>query len=57
MKTDTLFYRLLHSHPEWVFELAGWPPPSVPYRLRAEEIKQTAFRLDGLLMPPEDGPE
>jgi predicted transposase YdaD len=27
------------------------------YRFRAEEVKQTAFRLDGLLEPPETNPE
>jgi len=36
-----------------VFELAGWPTPDMAgYRFRSEEIKQTAFRLDGVLMPP-----
>jgi len=35
-----------------IFELAGLPVPANPaYRFRAEEIKQTAFRLDGLLQP------
>ena len=27
------------------------------YQFRAEELKQTAFRLDGMLMPPEANPE
>jgi predicted transposase/invertase (TIGR01784 family) len=52
MKTDSLFYRLFQEHPEVVFELAGWPlPANAGYTLQAEEVKQTSFRLDGLLTP------
>ncbi len=52
MKTDSLFYRLFQEMPELVFELAGWPQPAgVNYKLHAEEVKQTNFRLDGLLIP------
>ena len=53
MKTDSLFYRLFQELPELVFELADWPVPTgAVYTLRAEEVKQTGFRLDGLLLPP-----
>lgn len=52
MKTDALLYRLLQDHPDVVFELAGLPHPTVPYELRAEEVKETQFRLDGVLLPP-----
>jgi predicted transposase/invertase (TIGR01784 family) len=52
MKTDALLYRLLQDHPDLVFELAGLPHPTVPYQLRAEEVKETQFRLDGVLLPP-----
>jgi len=52
MKTDSLFYRLFQEMPELVFELAGWPlPAGVNYKLHAEEVKETGFRLDGLLTP------
>ena len=52
MKTDSLFYRLFQEIPELVFELAGWElPTGVSYKLHAEEVKQTSFRLDGLLVP------
>jgi predicted transposase YdaD len=52
MNTDTPFYRLFQERPETVFELAGLPVPQNPaYRLHAEEVKQTAFRLDGVLLP------
>ncbi|MGZ8218175.1 DUF2887 domain-containing protein [Methylomagnum sp.] len=53
MKTDALLYRLLQDHPDLVFELAGLPLPKAHYELRAEEIKETQFRFDGLLIPPE----
>jgi predicted transposase YdaD len=52
MKTDTLFYRLFQDRPALVFAVAGIPlPAGADYSLRAEEIKETAFRLDGLLVP------
>lgn len=52
MHTDPLFYRLFQERPRLVFALAGLTPPATGYRLRAVEVKQTAFRLDGVLVPP-----
>ena len=53
LKTDSVFYRLFQRLPGLVFELAGWPTPDLTgYQFRSEEIKQTAFRLDGVLTPP-----
>jgi predicted transposase/invertase (TIGR01784 family) len=53
-----VFYRLFQRLPELVFELAGWPAPDMAgYRFRSEEIKQTAFRLDGVLAPPAEATE
>ena len=58
MKTDSLFYRLFQRAPALVFELAGLEIPAAgTYQFRAEEIKQTAFRLDGLLVPPPEQPD
>lgn len=54
MKTDSLFYRLFQEWPELVLELAGLEASVTGYTLRAEEIKQTGFRLDGVLAPPDD---
>ncbi|SHE23214.1 Rpn family recombination-promoting nuclease/putative transposase [methanotrophic endosymbiont of Bathymodiolus puteoserpentis (Logatchev)] len=55
MKTDTLFYRLFKNAPELVLELAKLDYTDAKgYRFSSEEIKQTAFRLDGILTPPED---
>ena len=53
MKTDALLYRLLQDHPDLVFELAGLPTPVQEYKLLAEEVKETRFRFDGLLLPAE----
>lgn len=57
MKTDSLFYRLFQDWPGLVLELVGLDPSAAGYTLRAEEIKQTTFRLDGVLAPPEDQPD
>ena len=58
MKTDSVFYRLFQRLPGLVFELAGWPTPDLSgYQFRSEEIKQTAFRLDGVLTPPTEAPD
>ncbi len=54
MKTDSLFYRLFQRWPALALELAGVATPDAErYTFRSEEIKQTAFRLDGVLTPPE----
>lgn len=52
MKTDSLFYRLFQAMPALALELAGLTVSErAAYQFRSEEIKQTAFRLDGVLMP------
>jgi len=58
MKTDSLFYELFRRWPGVALELAGLDPErSAHYEFRSEEIKQTAFRLDGILAPREDSDE
>jgi len=58
MKTDSLFYELFRRWPALALELAGLDPLAGPrYVFRAEEIKQTDFRLDGVLAPPPDSDE
>jgi predicted transposase/invertase (TIGR01784 family) len=53
MKTDSLFYKLFQQAPSLVFTLAGLELTDADgYQFRSEEIKQTAFRLDGILAPP-----
>ncbi|MFM8333211.1 MAG: Rpn family recombination-promoting nuclease/putative transposase [Candidatus Methylumidiphilus sp.] len=58
MKTDSLFYRLMQAQPTLAFELAGLtvPEPS-RYGFISQEVKQTAFRLDGIAEPPKDRPD
>jgi len=57
MKTDTLFYRLFQRWPKIALELLGLEYLSESYRFGSEEIKQTVFRLDGLLTPVDDNTE
>ena len=54
MKTDSLFYRLFQRIPGLPLELAGLDYAAEGYVFRSEEIKQTAFRLDGVLIPPKE---
>ena len=51
MKTDTLFYRLFQGMPKLALELLGLDYNGESYRFGSEEIKQTAFRLDGIFTP------
>jgi predicted transposase/invertase (TIGR01784 family) len=52
MKTDTLFYRLFQHSPSIFFDLIGQPGSEASsYEFRSVEIKQTAFRIDGVLLP------
>ena len=53
MKTDSLFYRLFQSAPTLFFELIGqFPVQAERYIFRSVELKQTAFRIDGIFLPP-----
>ena len=60
MHTDPLLYRLFQERPALAIALAGLTVPAADaYRWQAIEVKQTAFRLDGVLWPPperEDAP-
>ena len=52
MKTDSLFYFLLQTAPGILFELLGQPAQlAAAYEFRSVELKQTAFRIDGVLLP------
>jgi predicted transposase/invertase (TIGR01784 family) len=58
MKTDSLFYRLFQTLPELLFDLLARPSAPAPfYRFASVELKQTSFRLDGVLQPPADQPD
>lgn len=52
MKTDSIFYRLFQELPSIFFELIGNPPQiAEAYKFSSIEIKQTAFRIDGVFLP------
>jgi predicted transposase/invertase (TIGR01784 family) len=55
MKTDSLFYRIFQTAPGILLELAGASPTEARgYEFRSVELKQTAFRIDGVLIPTQD---
>lgn len=57
MKTDTLFYRLFQTEPSLALDLAGLTVKSAGrYLFTSREVKQTAFRFDGILEPHPDHP-
>ncbi|NEP81446.1 MAG: DUF2887 domain-containing protein [Okeania sp. SIO3C4] len=58
MKTDSIFYRLFLELPGIYFQLIGQSPTLAnSYQFRSVEIKQTAFRLDGVLVPNTQSPD
>jgi len=55
MKTDTIFYQLFQTFPNILFELLGQPPSeALDYKFDSQEVKELAFRFDGVFVPPED---
>jgi predicted transposase/invertase (TIGR01784 family) len=52
VKTDTIFYSLFQAFPSIFFELINQSPEEAAiYEFTSREIKQLAFRLDGLFLP------
>ncbi|OLT60057.1 Rpn family recombination-promoting nuclease/putative transposase [Moorena bouillonii] len=52
MKTDTIFYRLFQSFPSIFFELINHSPTEAQaYQFASVEVKQLAFRIDGVFLP------
>jgi predicted transposase/invertase (TIGR01784 family) len=52
VKTDSIFYRLFQEFPSIFFELISNPPETANvYQFASVEIKQTAFRIDGVFLP------
>lgn len=52
LKTDSIFYRLFQANPSLLFDLVGQPSELADgYEFRSVEIKQLAFRIDGVLLP------
>jgi predicted transposase/invertase (TIGR01784 family) len=57
MKTDKIFYTLFQIFPELLFQLIGESPSLAQnYQFKSIEIKELAFRLDGVFLPNESHP-
>jgi predicted transposase/invertase (TIGR01784 family) len=58
MRTDTIFYQLFLTFKPLLFELLGEPIANAEYyQFTSREIKEKAFRFDGIFMPDrEDKP-
>jgi predicted transposase/invertase (TIGR01784 family) len=55
MKRDTIFYRIFQQSPTLLLDLLPTPlPNSEGYRFESIEVKETSFRIDGVLIPPND---
>ena len=58
MKTETIFYRLFQTFPSIFFELINHSPEEAAnYQFSSVEIKQLAFRIDGVFLPSLETPE
>lgn len=55
MKTDSIFYKLFKNLPSSFFELINQPSSlGDTYNFTSVEVKQAAFRIDGVFLPPEN---
>ncbi|UJB73332.1 Rpn family recombination-promoting nuclease/putative transposase (plasmid) [Acaryochloris sp. 'Moss Beach'] len=55
MKTDSIFYRIFKTDPGILFELLGQSRATAQdYEFKSVEIKQIAFRIDGVFLPTPD---
>ncbi|MDR7898306.1 DUF2887 domain-containing protein, partial [Thermosynechococcus sp. JY1332] len=52
MRRDSLFYQLFAQLPQTLFDLLGRDTLQ-GYRFESVELKQTAFRIDGVFVPPD----
>ena len=55
MKRDSIFYRIFQQFPDLLFDLLPNPPRMTQgYRFESIEVKETSFRIDGVLSPPDN---
>jgi predicted transposase/invertase (TIGR01784 family) len=55
VKTDSIFYRIFQEFPSIFFELLGNSIETAEtYQFTSQEVKQLAFRIDGLFIPKND---
>jgi predicted transposase/invertase (TIGR01784 family) len=53
MRRDTIFYRIFQQSPMLLFDLLPRRPDNAEsYRFASIEVKETSFRIDGVLLPP-----
>ena len=58
VKTDSIFFQIFQTTPGILFELLGESSAlGDHYMFRSEEVKQTAFRIDGVFIPKPDAPD
>jgi predicted transposase/invertase (TIGR01784 family) len=54
MRRDSIFYRIFQQFPSLLFELISNPPENAErYTFESIEVKETAFRIDGVFQPPD----
>jgi predicted transposase/invertase (TIGR01784 family) len=54
MRRDSIFYQLFRQSPALLFDLIPQPPNRAhEYIFEAVEVKETAFRMDGVFLPPD----
>ncbi|MEH2070796.1 MAG: Rpn family recombination-promoting nuclease/putative transposase [Nostoc sp.] len=55
MRRDSIFYKLFKQFPGLLFELVDQPPSeAAEYQFESVEVKETAFRIDGVFLPPDN---
>jgi len=53
VKRDSIYYQIFKRFPGLLFELVDHPPTQAQnYRFESVEVKETAFRIDGVFLPP-----
>jgi predicted transposase/invertase (TIGR01784 family) len=58
VKTDSIFFRIFQTQPGFLFELLGASSElGNCYDFQSVEVKQTAFRIDGVFVPRPDAPD
>lgn len=54
MRRDSIFYQLFQQFPACLFDLLPTAPPqALDYRFESVTVKETAFQMDGVFLPPE----
>ena len=58
MKTDSIFFEIFQTMPGCLFEILGEPAEKGDnYEFKSVEVKQKAFRIDGVFIPKPDSGE